>query len=67
VLPIFLSIGLMGWIKGLKCLLGWQSLPLFGRFGYVEMMLFLMQKIALLYRSSTGAVLYSVHAHLFSI
>jgi hypothetical protein len=24
-------------------------------------------KIALLYRSSTGVVLYSVHAHLFSI
>jgi hypothetical protein len=39
---IFLAIGLMGWIKGLKSLLGWQCLPLFGRFGYVQMMLFLM-------------------------
>jgi hypothetical protein len=48
VLPIFLSIGLMGWIKGLKCLLGWRRLPLFDRFGYVEMMLFLIQKISLI-------------------
>jgi hypothetical protein len=27
----------MEWIGGLNYLLGWKSLPLFGRFGYVEM------------------------------
>jgi hypothetical protein len=48
VLPIFSTIGLVRWIKGLKYLLGWQRLPLFGIFGYVEMMLFLIQKISLI-------------------
>jgi hypothetical protein len=41
-------------IIGLEHLLGWERLSLFGRYGYVEMIKYLMIKILLLYRSSTG-------------
>jgi hypothetical protein len=32
-------------MKGLGCLLGWKSLPLFGRYGYVKMIKCLTIKI----------------------
>jgi hypothetical protein len=41
-------------ILGLERLLGWERLPLYGRFGYIEMTKFLMIKICLSCRSSTG-------------
>lgn len=59
-LPIFLAIGRTWWIIGLTNLLGWQRLPLYGRFGYEEMTRFLMVKIALLCRLSIGLMLLSV-------
>jgi hypothetical protein len=34
--PIFLGIGLTTLNKGLKGILGWERLLLFGRYGYVE-------------------------------
>jgi hypothetical protein len=41
---MFSVLGLMGWMKGLKYLLRWESLPFFGRYGYVEMSLYLTMK-----------------------
>ena len=66
-LRIFSAIGLMEWIVGLNYLLGWERLPLFGRYGYVEMTRSLTTKIRLLCRSSTGAQLRSVHGRLYSV
>jgi hypothetical protein len=37
---IFLEIGYMVLITGLECLLEWERLPQFGRYGYVEMIVF---------------------------
>jgi hypothetical protein len=39
--------------SGLERLLGWEYLPLYGRYGYVEMIKFLMIKIVLSCRIST--------------
>jgi hypothetical protein len=45
--PIFLEIGLMVLIIGLKSILGWERLSLSGRYGYVEMIKCLMTKLFL--------------------
>lgn len=55
------------WIISLKCLLGWESLPLFVHSGYVERTRFLMIKIILSCKLSTGARLCSVHGRLYSM
>ena len=50
---MYLATGYMGLITGLELFLGWERLPLFGRFGYVEMIRFLTIKVLLLCRLST--------------
>jgi hypothetical protein len=45
MLPIFLVIGLMEWIVGLRYLFGWKRFPLFGCFGYVKMIKCLILKL----------------------
>jgi hypothetical protein len=50
---IFLEIGFMVLISGLKCLLSWECLSLYGRFDYVEIIKFLRIKIIISCRSST--------------
>ena len=57
----------MKWNIGLKYLLGWERLPLFGRFGYVEMTKFLMIPTLLLCRLSTDAPSCYVHGRLYSM
>jgi hypothetical protein len=57
----------MGWILGTKRLSEWERLRLHGRCGYVGTTRFLMTKILLLCRSSTGVRLYSVHGRHFSV
>jgi hypothetical protein len=49
---------------GLKSILGWERLPLFGRYGYVEMIKCLMIKTLLFCRLSTELLVHSVCAHL---
>jgi hypothetical protein len=44
---MYLATGYMGLITGLELFSGWERLPLFGRFGYVEMIRFLMIKVLL--------------------
>jgi hypothetical protein len=41
----FLEIGLMELTISLKSILGWERLPLFGRYGYVEMIKCLTKKL----------------------
>jgi hypothetical protein len=53
-------------ISGLERLLGWERLPLYGRFGYIEMTKFLIIKIALSCRSSTDIKVCFIYGHLFS-
>jgi hypothetical protein len=53
-------------ILDLELLLGWDRLPLYGCFGYVEMTKFLSLKIILSCRSSTCVHVCSVCGHLFS-
>ena len=50
---MYLATGYMGLITGLELFSGWERLPLFGRFGYVEMIRFLTIKVLLLCRLST--------------
>jgi hypothetical protein len=57
----------MGWILGTKRLSEWERLRLHGRFGYLEMTRFLMIKVPILCRSSTGVRLCSVHSRHFSV
>jgi hypothetical protein len=54
------SLTLSGWITDLECLLGWGRLPLYGRYGCVEMTKFLMIRIVLSCRLSTDVPLLSV-------
>jgi hypothetical protein len=60
VLSISLEIGVMVSIIGLEYLLEWKRLSLFGRFGYVEMIMCLMIKVLLPCRSSIGYALFMV-------
>jgi hypothetical protein len=50
-----------------KILIRVTARAIYGRVGYVKMMLFLMIKNILLCKSSTGAVLCYVHGRLFSL
>jgi hypothetical protein len=54
-------------IIGLEFLLGWKRVPLYGRFGYVEMTGFLMIKILPSSKLSTGAQLCSIHDRLYNM
>jgi hypothetical protein len=51
----------------LEYLLGWKHFPLFGRYAYVEMEIFLMIKILLSCRLSTYARHYFVHDRLYNM
>jgi hypothetical protein len=53
-------------ISGLGCLLEWERLSLYDRYGYVGMTKFLMKKIILSCRLSTNVPVFSVYGHLFS-
>ena len=59
------------WLNGvdprLNYLLGWERLPLFGRFGCVEMTRFLMTKILLFCRLSTDVQLHSDYGRSCSV
>jgi hypothetical protein len=46
VLPIFLGIDLIALIIGLKSILGWEQLPLFGCYGYVEIKCLMVKKLS---------------------
>jgi hypothetical protein len=61
-----LEVSYMVLISGLGGLLGWESWPLFDRFGCVEMTKFLMIKIMRSCRLSTDVPVSSVCGHLFS-
>jgi hypothetical protein len=52
---------------GLKSILGWERLPLFGRYGYVEIIKCLMIRTLPSCRLSTGLLLYSVCGRLCSV
>jgi hypothetical protein len=65
VLPIFLRIGFIVLILGLKRLLEWEGSLLYGRFAYVETTKFLMIEIVLSYRSSIGVAVWFVCGHIF--
>jgi hypothetical protein len=55
-----LEIGFMGLIRDLERLLGWGRLPLYGLYGCVEMIKFLMTRVALSCRLSIDVLLLSV-------
>jgi hypothetical protein len=55
----------MSLIIGLKSILGWERLLLFGRYGYVEIIKCLMTKTLLFCRLSTGTPILSVYGRLF--
>jgi hypothetical protein len=52
---------------GLKSILGWERLPLFGRYGYVEMIKCLTIKTLTFYRLSTELLVHSVCGRLCSV
>jgi hypothetical protein len=60
VLPISLKIGFVVLIIGLERLLGWERLPLFGRYEDVEMINCFVLKFLLLCRSSTDVRIHSI-------
>jgi hypothetical protein len=66
-MQIFLATGLMVWILCLNHLLGWESLLLFGRHGYAEMIKFLIINVVLFCRSSTVAQLCSVCGRVYNM
>jgi hypothetical protein len=57
----------MALIIGLKSILGWERLPLFSRYGYVEMILCLTIKILPFCRLSTELLVLFVCGLLFSV
>ena len=64
VLLINLATGYMGLITGLEPFSEWERLPLFGRFGSVEMIRLLTIKVLLLCRLSTYIPVRSIYSHL---
>jgi hypothetical protein len=66
VLPTFLEIGFTAVDHRFRTLIRVEHLPLFGRYGYVEMIKCLMIKTLLLCRSSAGVPVHSVYVRLFS-
>ena len=66
MLLIYLVTGYMGLITGFEHFSGWERLPLFGRFGYVEMIRFLMIKVLLLCRLSTDVAGRFVYGPLYN-
>jgi hypothetical protein len=52
---------------GLKSILGWERLPLFDRYGYVEMIKCLTIKTLLFYRLSTDLLVHSICGRLCSV
>jgi hypothetical protein len=50
----------MVWMIGLKSILGWERLPLYGRYGYVGMIKYFPTKLFLFCRLSTGVLVLSV-------
>jgi hypothetical protein len=65
VLLIFVGISLMESIIGLKSILGWEQLRLFGRYGYVKMIKCLTIKTLLFCRLSIWTSVLSIYGHLY--
>jgi hypothetical protein len=50
---------------GSKSILGWERLPLFGRYGYVEVIKYSTTKALPFCKLYTGVSVLSVHGHLY--
>ena len=67
VLLMYLATGHTGLITSLELFSGWERLPLFGRFGYVEMIRFLMIKVLLCCRLSIDVPGLFVYGPLYNV
>ena len=67
VLLMYLATGYMGLITCLEFFSGWEHFPLFGRFGYVEMIRVLTIKVLHLCRLSTCVHVRYIYGRLYNV